>query len=247
LRFSPEEESMKRVYPLLIAVLLVVMGPKPPVHAMTIAGVTADVGCAGWTNGTGDIYWNRDNTGIGNEQILFEAFDGAGTQIFSFTRQHPLGTISTLTPIYPWDSAPAYNPITLRLRSTAGFGYLEQIYVIDVGNCAGLPTYGEPPIVNPEKPTAVPGCDALIPMPTQARMGQFVMTTPIYWGPGNLVSPIVELEAGKTAWVFGVDASGAYYQILWQCARLWVPVNSMIPANDGVNWLGAPLPTTLAP
>jgi hypothetical protein len=40
-----------------------------------------------------------------------------------------------------------------------------------------------------------------------------------------------------------VDASGQYYQILWQCDTLWVPVNTLVPAVDGGNWNGIPLPT----
>jgi hypothetical protein len=87
---------------------------------------------------------------------------------------------------------------------------------------------------------AVPGCDVLINIPSTAVVGAFVADTPIYWTPGQ-ATPYV-LQAGKTAWVFGRDASGTYYKILWVCSFGWVPVSTMGPNYDQV-WNGRPLPT----
>lgn len=90
---------------------------------------------------------------------------------------------------------------------------------------------------------AVPGCDVLMRMPSNAVVGSFVADAPAYWAPGQLVeNPTLTIPAGKTAWVLGVDSTGEYYQIVWVCDYLWVPRGSMGPNYDEV-WNGAPLPT----
>jgi hypothetical protein len=86
------------------------------------------------------------------------------------------------------------------------------------------------------------GCDSFMPVPDNAVMGAFVADAPASWAPGNLTSPLITLEAGKTALVLGQDASGQYYKVQWQCTYLWVPASSMGPDYDDV-WLGRPLPT----
>lgn len=86
------------------------------------------------------------------------------------------------------------------------------------------------------------GCPALMDMPATAVGGAFVADARAYWAPGAMVEPEVVFEAGKTAWVLGVDATGAYYKIVWGCDYLWVPVSSMGPNYDDV-WNGTPLPT----
>ncbi|NDJ75230.1 MAG: hypothetical protein GYB65_03135, partial [Chloroflexi bacterium] len=93
-------------------------------------------------------------------------------------------------------------------------------------------------------PTSPPGCDAFIQFPDGAVVGQFMTSTLVYWGPDAdmLVEPLMTLEAGTTAWVLGMDASGGFYQILWQCGTLWVPVDSIGP-NPDATWNGTALPT----
>ncbi len=93
----------------------------------------------------------------------------------------------------------------------------------------------------PEIPEPVPGCDQFLAITDSAVVGSFVSTTNAYWAPGE-VSPDVVIEAGKTAWVLGVDESGEYYKIVWACSTLWVPVETMGPNYDDV-WNGTPLPT----
>ncbi|MBN1963478.1 MAG: hypothetical protein JW910_02455 [Anaerolineae bacterium] len=86
------------------------------------------------------------------------------------------------------------------------------------------------------------GCDSFVNLPATAVGGAFVADAPTYWTPGELTDPLVTLEAGKTAWVLGLDATGSYYKILWQCVFLWVPAHTMGPNYDAV-WNGTPLPT----
>jgi hypothetical protein len=88
------------------------------------------------------------------------------------------------------------------------------------------------------------GCDVFLDIPDTAVVGAFVQTVVADWAPGLATSPEVTLEAGKTAWVLGVDESGAYYKIYWGCQSLWVPVSAMGPNDDDV-WHGTPLPAVV--
>ena len=85
----------------------------------------------------------------------------------------------------------------------------------------------------------VPGCDARIQIPNNAVMGTFTRATDTYYAPGALTHPVVNIPAGKTAWVISND--GDYYHILWGCTFLMVPVDSMGPNYDAL-WNGKPLP-----
>ncbi len=93
-----------------------------------------------------------------------------------------------------------------------------------------------------ESTEPVPGCDVNIPLPAGSVQGTFVADAATSWSPGNLTNPIVTIPAGQSAWVLGLDATGAYYKIVWVCDYLWVPVGSIGPNYDEV-WNGAPLPT----
>ncbi|MCD4686072.1 MAG: hypothetical protein K8S97_09070 [Anaerolineae bacterium] len=90
----------------------------------------------------------------------------------------------------------------------------------------------------------VPGCDATLNIPSTAVGGVFVADAPIYWAPGQLTSPLVTINAGSTARVIGVDYSEAYYQILWHCQLLWVPVDTIAPNPDAV-WNDHALPARI--
>jgi hypothetical protein len=92
---------------------------------------------------------------------------------------------------------------------------------------------------------AAPGCDVQMPIPDTAVVGAFVRTTPAYWAPDKLTNPLITIPVGKTAWVLGTDPSGRYYEIVWVCDLLWVPVNTMGPNYDDV-WKGRPLPGWVA-
>jgi hypothetical protein len=88
------------------------------------------------------------------------------------------------------------------------------------------------------------GCDSQIAIPSTAVGAAFVADAPVYWTPGQLTSPLVTLQAGKTVRAIGLDSTGQYYKILFQCQFLWVPVNTLGPNYDNV-WNGAPLPTAV--
>jgi hypothetical protein len=88
----------------------------------------------------------------------------------------------------------------------------------------------------------VPGCDTALPITSTSVVGAFTQTTPADWAPGKLTNPLVTIEAGKTAWVLGLDSTKAFYKIIWVCDLLWVPVNTLGPNYDAI-WNGKPLPT----
>jgi hypothetical protein len=90
---------------------------------------------------------------------------------------------------------------------------------------------------------ASPGCDQLIPM-DGAVMGLFRADAPAYSAPGQLVMPPVTIQADKTLYVFGQDASEQYYQVLLVCTFLWVPKNTLGPDPEPL-WHNTPLPTTI--
>lgn len=89
----------------------------------------------------------------------------------------------------------------------------------------------------------VPGCDTMLALSKNAVVGSFVEPAVAHWGPHAMqpTEPQIVIPAGNTAWVLGMDASGAYYQIIWSCDYLWVPASAVGPNYDDL-WQGAPLP-----
>lgn len=110
------------------------------------------------------------------------------------------------------------------------------IYIFEPG--VPFPSFSLPlytGIVQSCDPALNPVCNG------QAVVGQFQTNTPAYWSPNNLVLPLTVLPTGKTAWVFGMDASRLYYLIQWSRDYLWVPVRALGPNYDRL-WNGAALP-----
>lgn len=93
----------------------------------------------------------------------------------------------------------------------------------------------------PAPPPALPGPD-MVNIPSTAVVGAVLTTTPIYFAPQDDAATPLLLVAGKTAWVFGVDASGEFYKLVMGGKFFWVPVETMGPNYDNV-WQGRPLPT----
>lgn len=91
--------------------------------------------------------------------------------------------------------------------------------------------------------SSIAGCDQYMPIAATSVVGTFVLDAPLYWAPGELVAPYTTIPAGKSAWVLGIDATGAYYRIVWVCNVLYVPRGTMGPNFDAV-WGGRVLPTT---
>ena len=233
---------------MVILIALVAFGiagtAQPPEigYAFSYEG-TAIINCERMIANDGPAYLDRDNTNNIEEHFVLVAWDGAGTIIFYQDSQANLGIRVNGIGEPVWTTPPAYNPITFQAISLAGNGLDEEIGFEAVGECEGLPYYGETG-VEPSEKVRVPGCVTRVNIPETAVVGAFASTTAVYWKPGSLVNPEVEIEQGKTAWVLGMDANGQYYKILWSCQYLWVPVGTVGPNFDMV-WKGTPLPTNV--
>jgi len=226
-----------------------------PVHALTassivVTGVTETGGCAQILGV--DTTLTRTPTvddGGGEDGYYGIVYDGNGVALVSddlgATVANGTQTLSVSVNDYI-ESAPTARPFTVRFYdiNTAFPGQLP------VATVQGFPTVieatfdpadfgvcGDLPLVAAVGP--VPGCNAQISIPSTAVGGAFVGDAPVYWMPGEATG--VTIPAGNTALVIGVDASGQYYKIIWNCDFVWVPVGSMGPNYDAV-WNGAPLP-----
>ncbi len=88
-----------------------------------------------------------------------------------------------------------------------------------------------------------PGPD-MVYIPEYAVVGSFTASTPLYFDDNANAATSTVMEAGKTLWVFGINAEGTYYQVLLNGVNYWVPVGTMGPNYDEV-WNGTPLPTVV--
>jgi len=88
---------------------------------------------------------------------------------------------------------------------------------------------------------SVPGCDLSMQLTADAAVGSFVATIDALWGPNASATTNITIPAGKTAWVLGMDDTGAYYKFIWVCTYLWAPVSALGPSYDAP-WNGTPLP-----
>ncbi|MGQ9849468.1 MAG: hypothetical protein ACUVSU_05390 [Aggregatilineaceae bacterium] len=106
-----------------------------------------------------------------------------------------------------------------------------------VPDCASLPLVsGE----EPEEPVVavpVPGCDALIAIPSTAVGAKITADTLAYWTPGQATDTL--LKAGTS--VRAIAQEDGYYEILFACDFLYVPVGTIGP-NPESPWFGAQLP-----
>jgi hypothetical protein len=161
---------------------------------------------------------------------------GVGSTVFAGL------TSGAMTATYP-----AYFAVTLNTYVGG-----EHVYTSTLrGDCAAdgpgtasitnqivTPDAGEPAVQEP-----VPGPD-LVDLPSGSVVGAFVTTTPAYFAPQANAATSTVLDAGKTLWVLGVDASGQFYKVVLAGKYFWVPVSSMGPNYDEV-WQGTPLPTNV--
>jgi hypothetical protein len=109
-------------------------------------------------------------------------------------------------------------------------------------HCTAAP---EVPVVEVEAVVEepVPGPD-MVAIPVGAVVGTFTTTTALYWSPDAADATSDVMLVGQSLWVYGLDSSGAFYQVLLSGKTYWVPVGAVGPTFDAV-WNGTPLPTTI--
>lgn len=115
-----------------------------PVSAASDQGAAFTLDCNGFTGMGGSIQLNRDNTGNSREAFIVSATDGAGNVIYEPVEDSFFvgGTVSwTGGPQVRWTRTPQFNPLVLRVVSSAGNGFGENLIVMAMGQCEGLPAY----------------------------------------------------------------------------------------------------------
>jgi hypothetical protein len=230
-------------------------------HAATFVSLSVTPeGCD--MNGTFTISYGWfglvDDGNGGNDRVGMIAYDGDGTPISSDwgatllqlgnRRDIPFGPGNAINPVDQWPLTVEVYDITAMPPSFSSNTLINYNDILG----QGAPLLGSlvfnSSCANPVEPTpssAVPGCDTALPLTSTSVVGAFVADTRLYWG-ASLAQPtdstVAVIPAGKAAWVLGQDSSGEFYRIVWQCQKLWVPVDSMGPNYDAV-WKGTPLPT----
>jgi hypothetical protein len=127
---------------LIILVALFVLAALP-VSAGNNANAAFALGCDGFKGAGGSITLDRNNTGISREAFIVSATDGVGNVIFAPVEDTFFvgGSVSWAgDDLIPWTSAPHFNPLTLRVVSSAGNGFAEQLIVQATGACESLPS-----------------------------------------------------------------------------------------------------------
>jgi len=224
---------MSKKYLALVAVLAVFVLGAVAVNALSYSG-TVTIDCDYWSAAyQGTAILDRDNTGAGMEQISVYVTDGAGTMLNEHHYANVLGTYTGGIDSDYYDVPPQYNPIHVLIYSDAGNGFAQQLVVDEYGVCRGLPTVDGG---TSETPSGVPNAG----IPSGSVVGRLSVDTLAYYAPGSITT--IQLRAGQTYWVIGVDASGAYYKIALAQNYLWLPVETMTP-NPDAPWNNTPLPT----
>ena len=161
---------------------------------------------------------------------------GDGTYGWSLYNSSSGGPTTATFPLPPG------TPITVNFMLIDGIGgpvvFHRQIVI---SQCDGGTIISDQILVG--GPPGIAGLD-MVPIPDTAVVGSFVTTTPIYFEPRADAATATVMEAGKTAYVYGVDASGGFYKVMLSGQFFWVPVNTMGPNFDSV-WNGRPLPTNV--
>jgi hypothetical protein len=240
--------SISRPIKLLLGALLVVgtitatLPSQAADHApsIEITGVPTDVSCTGGSPSV-PVYVNLPE--FASDKARMEV-DGVGV-VSTYAENTPIFMGATFYGIPPAAfSVPSGTHITITITTYNGPGqsggasyYSTLIYECGTGTLINL----ENLIAVPDSER--PGAD-LVPIPSEAVVGTFTSSTPLYFDDDAGSATDSMMDAGKTLWVLGVNASGTYYQVLLSGKMYWVPVGTIGPTYDEV-WNGTPLPTTV--
>jgi hypothetical protein len=223
----------KKLILIALSVLILLTSFVSSLYASDYQG-TVDITCTNFTAaGTGAHILDRDTTGTGQEQIRIDVTDGAGTLIYTFSYSNFLGNYAGgMIGTTPYNTAPQYNPITVKVISLAGNGFPEQVQTFQ-GSCAGLPTF-----VAPQEPgLIVPNLGMVVIYRSQAQ--------PVYMSPAGQV---IRDGSGNEIWLpndsnfddfdtYVVTDVKAVDGRVWVGIFLgsdkwgWVPLDSVTPAT----------------
>jgi hypothetical protein len=161
---------------LLFVVALLPMGPA----SASVYEGTVDFTCTGVNaTGSGAHILDRDNTGLGLEQLNIHVTDGLGNTIVDFTYENALATYGGGIGNFGYDTPPEANPLTFTLTSLAGNGLPEQVDFVAEGACDEIPYV--PPTVD---------------APAQADLGETIAMTGTGCIEGPVTVRLLESEGG---------------------------------------------------
>jgi hypothetical protein len=135
------------------AAVATVVIPASPASAMVYNG-PATFGCETFDT-SGPVVADRDNTGINQERIQVDVFDGTEAVIYSEQFQNFLGNYNGLLSTQAYEELPTANPLRLVVTSLAGNGLDAQLVFEATGTCNEVPTVNctlteESPPIEPE-------------------------------------------------------------------------------------------------
>lgn len=166
-------------------------------------------------SGSGSHVLDRDNTGVGAEELRVDVTDGYGTLIYTLTFSNVLGTFGGGIGDFVYTTPPAANPITFTLTSLAGNGFAEQVDYVSQGSCAGLPTVGG----SASCPNPIPSGFAVRSIPAGA-LAYYEASESAYTG--------FNLPAGGT-WYTGAAENGfVEVWIACQGSNVFVPEGNVV-------------------
>ena len=141
----------------------------------------------------GNIHFDRDNTGTGEEAYTFTVTDGTGAEIYRIDSSFIVGNdIVAQTEQFVYFIAPAANPLRVRFFSNAGNGFLEQTLWDFTGECTDLPTAGD----------GAPG------IPDGFVLSSIICDTPVYNTQSGQPVGDTMITAGQTWYVNPTPVNG---------------------------------------
>lgn len=207
---------LRRVFVTLIVLSLTIASFAPVANASTYLG-TAVIDCmSADLTGTGAHILDRDNTGTGEEAIRLEITDGYGAVIFSYSYSNTLQSFSGGIGDLSYNTAPAANPITVRVISLAGNGLPEQVDFVAHGECVGLPY--------PATPYTATSCTN--PQPAAFTVRNIPFASIAYFAADEGSSTGFELPSGN--WYVGAAENGfVEVWIACEARNIYVPVSAI--------------------
>lgn len=201
-------------------------------------GLVFRMDCDGFISRGGELIFNRDNTGVGREQIVITATDGAGNVIYApTTESFYVGSQLTLPPglFFGWTTAPAANPLYVQIYSPAGNGLNLQTIYATVGSCAGLETVVEDEIAlneildgrtSPSVPLNTTAPRPINPLNSvKNQAGYLIVNTDnqnIRSGDGPEYTVVAKVDGGTELFVLGRNEARTWWYVQIDDVLGWV-------------------------
>lgn len=206
------------------------------------------VTCDGFRSNGGGFVLTRDNTGLGREELVIYATDGAGKMIFGPVAESFIiggGLYITDGVTFKWDSAPTANPLTVTVFSSAGNGYVEEpVYQVQ-GNCDTFPRFLTP-IPFPENRTISPSVEInesspLVTNPEnigENYEGYLIVNTfraNLRSGDSPEYTVVARVSGGTELIVLGVNEDRTWWLVLVDETRGWIKGELVLVRGDLTN------------